>query len=339
MRDILVTRRVPKKLPRPPRGLLEACAIGAGVLVVCALTYSFIFGPVATTDRTLRDFVVEPGQTRAAVATALADAGLIKHEAAFMVAAFFTSAGPIREGGYRVAPSMDAWTLVHTLAEAPYLAWVVVPEGKRKEETAALFAFVLGWDEEETRAYMEARSVLPDFSEGVYAAGTYLMPSDLAPELVSARLRSKFQDMAAPYIAEAVAKERSFAEVLSLASIIEREAAKNDKKLVAGILTNRLKRDMLLQADATMQYVTGNEEEGWWHAPDPDDKYVDSPFNTYQYVGVPPAPIATPSLASIEAVLNPDTTSCLYYLHDANGRIHCSPTYAGHRANVDRYLR
>jgi UPF0755 protein len=96
---------------------------------------------------------------------------------------------------------------------------------------------------------------------------------------------------------------------------------------------------MLLQADATLQYATDTKETGWWAAPDPDDKYVESPFNTYQHEGLPPAPIATPSLASIEAALDPEPTSCLFYLHDGNGRIHCSPNYAGHLANVDRFLR
>lgn len=307
--------------------------------MVCALTYSFVFGPADIKNQIQQDFVVEPDDTREQVARALADAGLVKHPAAFMVAALLSDAGPIREGGYRVAPSMDAWTVVHTLTEAPYLAWVVIPEGRRVEETARLFADALGWKEKDVSEYVASRGVLPTFSEGVYAAGTYLMPSDLEPHLVAERVRTKFQDATALYAAHAVSEGRSFADVLILASIVERESAKSDKALVAGILTNRLERGMKLQADATMQYVTGSAEEGWWHAPHPDDKYVDSPFNTYQHEGLPPAPIATPSLASIEAVLSPDATSCLYYLHDTNGRIHCSANYAGHLSNIERHLR
>jgi len=73
--------------------------------------------------------------------------------------------------------------------------------------------------------------------------------------------------------------------------------------------------------------------------PQSADKYLDSPFNTYQHVGLPPHPIAEPSLAAIDAVLNPQTTSCIFYLHDPSGQIHCSKTYSGQVANVNKYLK
>ena len=95
---------------------------------------------------------------------------------------------------------------------------------------------------------------------------------------------------------------------------------------------------MLLQADATLQYLRGTEGD-WWPQPDVEDKDDESLYNTYEHKGLPPAPIATPSLASIEAVLDPQATKCLYYLHDAYGRIHCSTNYEAHKANVNRYLR
>ncbi len=341
MRDMIITRAPRARRPRlrVPRRLVAAFGLLSAVLVIAALLYASIFGPADPQDAAPRDFVVAPGETLPEIARALEESGLVKHEAAFAFAAFALGASPVREGGYRIAPAMDTWTVLHTLAEAPYLAWITIPDSRRKEETAALFARALGWDEEDTAAYLSATSTLPEFSEGVYAAGTYLMPSDLAPALVAGRLRAKFQDMLAPYAVEAVEEGKSLKDVLTLASIVERESAKNDKHLVAGILENRIKRGMKLQADATMQYVAGNAEEGWWAAPDPDDKYVESPFNTYQVEGLPPAPIATPTAASIEAALDPDPTSCLYYLHDAHGRIHCSPTYQGHLANVEAYLR
>ncbi|MBU1754819.1 endolytic transglycosylase MltG, partial [Patescibacteria group bacterium] len=83
----------------------------------------------------------------------------------------------------------------------------------------------------------------------------------------------------------------------------------------------------------------GTEENGWWPIPKSEDKYLDSPFNTYQYKGLPPHPIANPGLASIAAALNPTATSCLYYLHDGKGQIHCSKTYSEHLANIRRYLK
>jgi UPF0755 protein len=339
MRDIIRRSRLPKKLPPPPRWLMEGALFVAAVFICLALGYAFIFGPAASRDTNVQEFVVAPGLTREDVASTLKDAGLIKHRVAFLLASFFTDADPVAEGGYRVSASMDVWTVLHTLTEAPYLAWVVVPEGKRKEEAANIFAEALGWTNAERDEYLASRAIFSDFEDGVYAPGTYLMPSDLAPGMVATRVRAKFQEQIAPYLVQLSAQNLSLMDTLTLASIVERESAKNDKALVAGILLNRLERDMRLQADATMQYVTGNEDEGWWHAPDPDDKYIESPFNTYRVEGLPPGPIATPSIASIEAVLSPDATSCLYYLHDGNGRIHCAPTYKGHLANIERHLR
>jgi len=311
----------------------------AVLLIVLTLAYSFSFGPKNARDSTPRDTIVEPDQSLADVAHALEREGLAKHDWALSLAVWLTDAEvQLRPGAYRIAPSMDAWTILRALAQAPYLSWIEVPQGLRKEEIAELFKEAFGWDERGVEEFLAERSISPDLPEGAYYSGTYLIPSDLEPGRVAGRLRSKFEDIYAPYASEAAEQGRSWAEVVTFASIIEREASKNDKPLIAGILTNRLKRNMPLQVDATLQYITGNAEEGWWHAPSSEDKYVESPFNTYIYAGLPPEPIASPALSSIEAALHPEPTSCLYYLHE-HGRIHCSATYAGHKANIDRYLR
>jgi UPF0755 protein len=234
---------------------------------------------------------------------------------------------------------MDALAVAKTLGRAPYLAWVVIPEAKRKEEIGELLAKTLNWSTEEKAEWTRATATSSDgLAEGVYFPDIYLIPSDQPPSAVAARLRDRFKEAILSYEVEAYEKGKDMKEIITLASIIERESAKNDKKLVAGILQNRLNRGMLLQVDATLQYLAGTEGN-WWPAPDVEDKDTDSPYNTYKYAGLPPEPIATPSLASIEAALRPQKTSCLYYLHDANGRIHCSTTYSAHVANVHRYLR
>lgn len=310
------------------------------VLVALTLGYSYLFGPAASDDTVPREIVVSPGETLAGIADSLEKEGLAKHWYAVPLAAWILGESTeIREGGYRIAPSMDAWSIVHALKEAPYLTWVDVPQGLRKEEIAQLFADTFDWNEGEVEEFLEERSVSTDLSEGAYYSGTYLMPSDISPKDVAARLRTKFEDSYAPYEYWASMEGKTWEDIVTFASIIERESGRTDKKLVAGILKNRLDRGMKLQADATLQYITGNPEEGWWHAPSSDDKYIDSPFNTYKYEGLPPAPIASPALASIEAALDPEDTSCLFYLHDAKGQIHCSATYAGHKANIERYLR
>jgi UPF0755 protein len=93
---------------------------------------------------------------------------------------------------------------------------------------------------------------------------------------------------------------------------------------------------MKLQIDATLQYAKGDEEE-WWPQVSPEDKKIDSPYNTYLTANLPPTPISNPGKAAIEAAYNPQTTSCLFYLHDRNRIIHCSATYQGQLNNIAKY--
>ncbi len=331
-------RKNPSSRDAAPSWLFQSFLIAGGALVALALLYAFIFGPRNAHDQALREFVVVPGESPVEIATALHKEGFIRHPGAFVLALMVSGAPKIGEGGYQVAPSFDVWMLVRTMTESPYLTWVVIPEALRKEEVVEHLAEEFAWNDASKEEYLRARAVLPAFEEGVYASGTYLMPSDIEPALASARMRTTFEEMLYPFLERVSLSDLSLKEVLTFASIVERESSRTDKRLVAGILHNRLAQGMKLQADATMQYVTGSPEEGWWHAPEPDDKYIESPYNTYYVTGLPPAPIATPSAESIEAVLDPEPTSCLYYLHDSRGRIHCSRTYQEHLSNIKNYL-
>ncbi|MFH1565593.1 MAG: endolytic transglycosylase MltG [bacterium] len=110
--------------------------------------------------------------------------------------------------------------------------------------------------------------------------------------------------------------------------------------LIAGILWNRLLKEMKLEIDATVQYARGKTEKGWWTPIKASDiTEIDSPYNTYKYKGLPPHPISNPGINAIEAVLNPIETDCLYYLHDDNREIHCAKTFEEHKANIEKYLK
>ena len=129
-------------------------------------------------------------------------------------------------------------------------------------------------------------------------------------------------------------------QILTIASLIQREAAgREDMRVISGIIWNRLFREMPLQIDATLQYVKANEDNGWWPIVRSDDKYLESPYNTYQNKGLPPGPIASPGRAAIEAAINPADTSCIFYLHDNSRNIHCTTTYEKHKQNVSYYLK
>ncbi|MFZ1987471.1 MAG: endolytic transglycosylase MltG [Minisyncoccia bacterium] len=326
---------------RPSFKALVITGIAAALLFTCgALFYAYLFGPAEPSGEK-REFVVSPEDSLGEVAERLDSTGLVKNSWVFRFAYLRESGGKsIRPGGYELSPSMDLWSVAHALTEKPYLSWVTIRPGWRKEQIATVLAKTLSWTPEQKQQWLTIDTApSPSYVEGVYYPDTYLIPSDETPFQVANRLRNRFAQMFSPYAEEAARQNIKWTTVLTIASLIEREAAGPDMKLIAGIMWNRLNRGMKLQIDATLQYVKGNEEDGWWGVVKSEDKYLDSPFNTYQHVGIPPHPIAQPSLAAIAAVLDPETTKCLFYLHDYKGMIHCSQNYSGHVANVNRYLK
>jgi len=131
------------------------------------------------------------------------------------------------------------------------------------------------------------------------------------------------------------------AEILILASILEREANSPESMgIVSGILQNRLAINMPLQADATIEYVLetplGELPPGQLAA---ELRELDSPYNSYLNLGLPPTPIGNPGLTAIKAVLNPVETDYFYYVTDADGAFYYAETYDQHLQNIERYLR
>ena len=229
--------------------------------------------------------------------------------------------------------------IVAILTHRTGLVRVMIPPGLRKEETAAILAEDLKWTPAEEQAFMAASSS-SDYFEGVYFPDTYLIPPAETPQAVSARLIANFNDKFPPYQQAALNKDIKWTVLLTLASIIQREAAgQNDMALISGILWNRLNSDMPLDVDSTVQYARGDTLQGWWAPIAPADLTIDSPYNTYLNKGLPPHPIDSPGLNAINAALNPASTTCLYYLHDSSKTIHCSDTYAGQETNVKEYLQ
>jgi UPF0755 protein len=124
-------------------------------------------------------------------------------------------------------------------------------------------------------------------------------------------------------------------KILIIASILEKEVPKPiDMKIVSGIIKNRLSKDMLLQMDSTLGYVTGIASLELTK----DDLKLDSPYNTYKIKGLPSGPIGNPGDIAIEAAMNPDTNDFIYFLSDKDGVNHYAKTYAEHLNNRRVYL-
>jgi UPF0755 protein len=217
--------------------------------------------------------------------------------------------------------------------------FVSLQEGTRREEMAAVLAKKLGWSEEE-RADFEGGDGSCHFlgAEGYLYPDRYLVPRDAKPAEVLAAMEARFQEVYARLAAEGETIVDNQETVVRIAALIQREAAgKSDMGLVSGVIWNRVNSGMPLQIDATLQYIKGADGL-WWPRVRARDKALESPFNTYAEEGLPPAAIANPGEAALEAAMRPEDTSCLFYIHDRNRTIHCASDYATHKRNIARYL-
>lgn len=246
----------------------------------------------------------------------------------------------ISPGAYKISKAMNVWKIARILRQEPYMEWVIIPEGLRKEQIAEILAGTLGWSEQQKDDWINKFTAMNyDYIEGVYFPDTYLIPASEAPFDVAQRFINKFNEKFAAYADKFTAANIKWTTALKIASIIQRETANQaDMPLIAGIIWNRLNIGMKLEIDATVQYARGNTDDGWWSPIKVADKQIDSPYNTYLYKGLPPHPIANPGLDAIDAVLNSTETDCLFYLHDLNKQIHCAKTYEEHLANIEKYL-
>lgn len=301
----------------------------------------------------------------------LMNKGFIKSEYGFRIA-FFSAMGagrPLRgvmsrvvcvdcfsAGAFKLSKSMDAWELAKAVTGKPYMEWVVLPEGWRKEQMAEALAAKLGWSDAEKIDWTTKLTALDnDHIEGVYFPDTYLIPTDETPAATAERLRKRFEEKFAPYSQEALKQNVKWTTLLKIASLIQREAGgKGDMPIISGVIWNRLLSNKRLEIDATIQYIVDTDDNyddngyvgesgranGWWRPiKGADIRAAKSPYNTYLNSGLPPRPICNPGLDAIKAALYPAQTECLFYLHDPSGNIHCAKTYEGHLANIEKYLK
>ena len=308
------------------------------ILIIGGLIeYNSLFGAPQKQAKTER-FIVSLNSTENDVIQNLLEQGFIKSELGFRYALGKTK---IQPGGYKIAKNMNAWKIAEVIVSKPYMKWVVIPEGLRKEEIGEILAQELDWNEEQKDDWTNKYTAMQyDYFEGVYFPDTYLIPKDETGLQIAQRFIDKFNEKFATYADKFIKANIKWTTALKIASLVQREAGgKNDMPLIAGILWNRLLKGMKLEVDATVQYCRGKTENGWWSAIKPADKEIDSLYNTYLYKGLPPHPIANPGINAIDAVLNSTETECLYYLHDKNRQIHCAKTYEEHLENIKQFLQ
>ena len=176
--------------------------------------------------------------------------------------------------------------------------------------------------------------------EGYLSPNTYEVYMDATAEDIIRKLLSQTENTF-PVARQDMADELGYTmdEILTLASIIEKEAKEDDFARVSAVFHNRLRKGMPLQSDVTIHYVTGQREM----ALDDADLHITSPYNTYEVKGLPPGPICAPSEAAIKAALEPDAEYlAMGYLYfcakdPASGELEFSVTYEDHLRAVEKY--
>lgn len=166
-----------------------------------------------------------------------------------------------------------------------------------------------------------------DSLEGYLYPDTYDLPPLLgAKETILKQLKA-FQDK----VYDKLNKPKDLQKIITIASMVQLEVEKDDERpKVAGVIMNRLAKNMRLQIDATLLYGI----QKWRTLTLEDYKTIDSPYNTYTHDGLPPGPICSPSIKSIEAAMNPAKHNYLYYVAQPNGYHLFSPDMPGHEANI-----
>ena len=321
-----------------------------------------IYQPVDPQGETV-DFEVALGETGRSISERLQELGLIHDASLFRLYLRLNNLEQKLEAGdFQLSPAMTVPQIAEALQQARQDDILVrIPEGKRAEEIAQVLEEAGLVDANEFMAAVRTGDTallgLPDYPlmqdkppgssfEGYLFPDTYRFPVRGAPADILGQMFENLESKIEQKDRDAVAASgRTFYQVLILASIVEREAARDDERaVIASTYINRLgpvcEKEVsgYLSADPTVQYAMGYdpEQDTWWPTVASVEDYlkINSPYNTYLYPGLPPGPIANPSLASIKGAIYPAQTTWCYFVASGDGGHVFSETGAQHELNV-----
>jgi UPF0755 protein len=312
------------------------------IITVAYIYYLFLTKPVNPQDFSLLPFSINRGETIDNIGFRLEDSGLIKSQAVFkFTVTKLGLAKKIQAGQFQLSPSWNIEKISQALTSGRDDFVVTLVEGLRREEYAQELAYrfsQLGLDFDK-KAFM----LQTEGKEGYLFPDTYYFPKGYSSIEVARLLTDTFnQKINDEYLRKIDQQNLTLKQAIIIASMVEREAKLDkDRPYVAGIITKRLKNGWKLQIDATVQYALGFQpkENTWWKQNlTLLDLEYSSPYNTYLFYGLPPAPICNPSESSINAVANQTQTNYWYYISDTNGELRYAETITEHNQNISKYL-
>ncbi|PLS01247.1 endolytic transglycosylase MltG [Neobacillus cucumis] len=316
--------------------------------------------PVDSSSKIKKTVDIPIGSSVTGIGERLEKNGIIKNSKVFKYYVKLKNEGGFMAGKYQLSPSMDVPEIVSRLKTGKVLAEasfkITIPEGKQLKEIAGIMAKATHQNEADVfnklndKEYIKSLMLkYPDILtdeilhstvkyplEGYLYPATYpfYKPNPTVEEMVTAML-DKTRTVLSDYTAESKEKKLSIHQLLTMASLVEEEATgKADRKTIASVFYNRMKKGMPLQTDPTVLYAQGRHKEKVYYK----DLEVDSPYNTYKHTGLPPGPIANSGRVSIEAALEPKQTDYYYFLATDSGDVIFTRTLAEHNQKKTEYI-
>jgi UPF0755 protein len=238
----------------------------------------------------------------------------------------------VRAGDYYFDRKLSLTEVVHRVTRGEFglePVRITIPEGATTYQMAEIFS------EKLLKFDPVTFLLLARDKEGYLYPDTYMFLPNVTASQVLDALERTFYEKLRPLETDIAEFGRPIHEIITMASLLEKEAWDHeDRARIAGILWHRIEVNMALQVDAVFGYIQGRETFN----PKFSDLEVDSPYNTYKYKGLPPGPIGSPSISSIEATVHPVPTDALFYLHGRDGVLREAKNYKEHLVNRRRYL-
>lgn len=305
---------------------------------------------VSTLNNQDFEYVIEKGKSSNGVISDLAAKGVVKDEKLFKIHAKINKLElNFKAGTYVIKSKTSAKDLVSLfnagVLETNFVTLTIL-NGWTTDKAVDEINKVTGLTKEDLLDYMYANKGEYWFTadldstdrilDGILYPDTYQLSQNANSAEVMKKLLSNMSKKLEPYKEQLLASEYSMLELFTLASMIEKEALHDeDRPKIAQIIYNRLEINMLLQIDATVLAAVG-----WKNTVTYEDLKVDSPYNTYKYKGLPPTPIAMPSVTSITATVNPEKHDYIYYVADRKtGYHHYAKTFKEHEDNIKKYWK
>ncbi len=310
---------------------------------IVGLLYHQTTTPAGTTKQSTI-IEIPAGASLTRISHILSERKLIQSPSAFRLLAYIKNQQTqIQVGEFDLNPAMTPGEILERITSGKaVLHSITIPEGYRILEINQLLEskgitknneFIL---QASNPDLLRQFNIPSDSLEGYLFPDTYHFNRNTNAQAIVETMLNTFKEkvLKKEFVKQAQEIDFSFHEIVTLASIIEKETgAAEERKMISSVFHNRLEKNMLLQTDPTVIYAIKNFDGNLRKK----DLSIDSPYNTYKYSGLPPGPIASPGLEAIIAALNPDDTENLYFVSKQDGHHKFSKNLADHNRAVQKY--